>query len=455
MAVLIADDDKSIIVALELLLYSNAIDTVTAQSPAEILEAVDRPDIELVIMDMNYCKDTTSGMEGLELISKLRQRDENLPVVAMTGWGTIQLAVEAMRRGANDFIEKPWDNNRLIAIVENQRKLHRAMNETRLLRAENALLRAPESSVSFASNSASMKQLYNHADKFAASDLDILITGENGTGKTQLAREIHQRSGRAAGPFIVVDMGSLSEGTFESEMFGHRKGAFTDAKSDHIGRIEMSSGGTLFLDEIGNTPLKLQSKLLHVLEEKEFTPVGSNHSKHADFRVIAATNADLDDLVTTRLFRQDLLYRINQLTLEMPPLRQRAADIPQLVALFVQQASLKCGKSISGVTPEAEQALCQYDWPGNIRELRHLVERAVILTNQTVIGLEDLQINTSAGVPPTADAPLGDMTLLEAEKYLIETALEKHGGNVVNAAGALGLTRSSLYRRIDKFGIKA
>jgi DNA-binding NtrC family response regulator len=455
MTILIADDDKSIIVALELLLNSNDIDTVTAKSPAEIIEAIDRHDIELVIMDMNYCKDTTSGMEGLDLISTLRARDENLPVVAMTGWGTIQLAVEAMRRGANDFIEKPWDNNRLIAIVENQRKLHRAMSETRLLRAENALLRASESSVSFSSQSGTMKQLYDHALKFAASDMDILITGENGTGKSQLVKEIHQHSPRSEGPLIVVDMGSLSEGTFESEMFGHRKGAFTDAKSDHIGRIEMSNTGTLFLDEIGNTPLKLQSKLLHVLEEKEFTPVGSGRSKKVDFRVIAATNADLDELVESKLFRQDLLYRINNLTLEVPPLRKRVEDIPLLVEAFVQQASRKNGKSVAGVTPEAEHALCQYQWPGNIRELRHLIERAVILTNGTEIGMEDLQINNQADAPVSSDIPFDGMTLSEAEKYLIESALRKHQGNAINAARALGLTRSSFYRRLDKFGIKA
>ena len=455
MSILIADDDKSIIIALELLLDSNGIDSVSASSPAEILEAVDHPEIEMVIMDMNYCKDTTSGMEGLELISKLRELDESLPVVAMTGWGTIQLAVEAMRRGANDFIEKPWDNNRLLAIVENQRKLRRAMSESRLLRAENALLKAPERGVSFSSKSKLMRQLYSHASKFATSDLDILITGENGTGKSQLAKEIHQRSSRAAGPFVVVDMGSLSEGTFESEMFGHRKGAFTDAKNDHIGRIEMSGGGTLFLDEIGNTPLKLQSKLLHVLEEKQFTPVGANRTQAADFRVIAATNSELGELVEAGLFRQDLLYRINQLVLEVPPLRKRVEDIPQLVSLFLEMAARKNGKSVLGLSPEAEQALCQYRWPGNIRELRHMIERAVILASDDFIGPEDLQINNGAKDPLPEAAPMQDMTLAEAEQYLIQSALQKHEGNVANAAQALGLTRSSLYRRLDKFGIKA
>jgi DNA-binding NtrC family response regulator len=449
MTILIVDDDESILTALRVLLKSEGMSCIACRSPAEAIVAARREACQLALVDLNYVEDTTSGKEGLALIAALREAAEDLPVIAMTGWGTIGIAVEAMQRGAVDFVEKPWENNRLLSTIRTQLALRAAQGRERKLTAENALLRQQRSGGTLLSRSAEMDQLLSMARRVAQSAMPILITGENGTGKSLLASYIHQHSSRAAAPFISVNMGAISESTFESEMFGHTKGAYTDAKTERVGRVELADQGTLFLDEIANLPLTQQAKILRLLEERSYEKLGSSFTKQASIRFISATNANLDSLVAERHFRQDLLYRLNGVTLNMPALRQRRDDILLLAEGFLTRACQHYNSPARTFSASARAALENYAWPGNIRELQHVVERSVLLAQQTQIGEQDLQLNTRAAPCAAADEFDG-MTLQHAEVALIRRSLARHDGNAAVAAKELGISRSALYRRLGK-----
>lgn len=450
MTVLVVDDDDKILLALRLLLKSEGIGSITCRSPQEALDAVRRERCQLALVDLNYVADTTSGKEGLALISALRELDEDLPIVAMTGWGTIGIAVEAMQRGAADFVEKPWrDNNRLLNIIRTQVKLGATQQREKRLSAENALLRDQGANGRLICQSPAMAQVLEIAGRVAASALPILLTGENGTGKSLLAGYIHRHSACADGPFISVNMGAISETTFESEMFGHTKGAYTDAKAERIGRVELAEQGTLFMDEIANLPLAQQAKILRLLEERQYERLGSSHTRHANIRFISATNADLGGLVATRGFRQDLLYRLNGVTLRVPPLREREADIEPLAGSFLSNAREHYNSPARTFSAQALAALKSYDWPGNIRELQHVVERSVLLARQEEILEADLQLTPTAQAAHTGN-DLAQMRLDEVEAWFIQQTLERHQGNALEAAKSLGISRSALYRRLGK-----
>lgn len=451
MAVLVVDDDENILHTLTLLLKSEGMECVACHSPQEALAALRRDSCQLALVDLNYVEDTTSGNEGLALITALRQVDEELPIVAMTGWGTIGIAVEAMQRGAADFVEKPWnDNTRLLNIIRTQLKLGAAQQRDRKLSAENALLREQGDSGTLICQSPAMTLVMSTARRVAASLMPILITGENGTGKSLLAAYIHRHSPCAHGPFISVNMGAISETTFESEMFGHTKGAFTDAKTERIGRVELADQGTLFLDEVANLPLTQQAKILRLLEERQYEKLGSSHTRQANIRFISATNANLDSVIAERGFRQDLLYRLNGVTLKIPALRERQVDIRPLAESFLGGARQHYSSPARSFSAQALRALQDYSWPGNIRELQHVVERSVLLAQQEEILESDLQLATRATPAPAAGDESSQMTLEQAEVWFVQQALDRHRGNANEAAKALGISRSSLYRRLGK-----
>lgn len=444
---LIADDHHDVLVAMRLALSKDGIDIVPASSPAGVLAAAAAESFDAALIDLNYARDTTSGAEGLDLLDRLRQAYPELPIIVMTAWASVELAVEAMRRGARDFIEKPWDNQRLLAIVRNQLELGRALRHGRRLEAENSLLRQGEDALLVA-ESPGMQEALDMARRVAASDAPVLITGENGTGKSLLARFIHRCSRRAEKALIEVNVGALAEGLFESEMFGHVRGAFTGARDERVGRFELADAGTLFLDEIGNLPAAQQAKLLRVLEGGQFEPVGSSRTRQADVRVVAATNADLRQLVKDGRFRQDLFFRINTVEILLPALRERRADILPLAMASLHAASRRHGRELQGFDPEAVRALQSYSWPGNIRELRNVVERAVLLAADQRVGVKDLRLESMQSTPT-----LEDMSLEDAERALIRAALKRFGGNAPAAGEALGLSRSAMYRRMEKLGI--
>jgi DNA-binding NtrC family response regulator len=405
---------------------------------------------DAVLIDLNYTRDTTSGAEGLELLGRLRQADPDVPVIVMTAWATVGIAVEAMRAGARDFLEKPWDNTRLLSIIRNQLALGRALRRSRQLEAENALLRG-DAAPTMIGESPEMQAVLAMAYRVASADAGVLITGENGTGKSSLARLIHQWSRRRERSLIEVNVGALPEGVFESEMFGHVRGAFTDARTERVGRFELADGGTLFLDEIGNLLPGQQAKLLRVLESGEFEVVGSSRTRKADVRMISATNADLDALVRDGRFRPDLLFRINTVEIRMPPLRERISDVIPLARAALASFGEKHERQIRGFTPEAIRSLHAYCWPGNVRELRNVVERAVLLASGEHIDAPDLRLSVSDAKP----ARLEQMSLEDAERALVHAALRRFEGNVAAAAEALGISRSGMYRRMEKLGIRA
>jgi len=426
------------------------MECVPCRSPNEALAALRREPHQLALVDLNYVDDTTSGNEGLALITALREMDEDLPIIAMTGWGTIGIAVEAMRRGAADFVEKPWsDNNRLLNTIRTQIKLRAVQGREKKLNAENALLRE-QAGTTLVCESPAMTQVLSIAKRVAASPMPILITGENGTGKSLLANYIHRHSPFAQGPFISVNMGSISESTFESEMFGHTKGAYTDAKTERIGRVELADQGTLFMDEIANMPLAQQAKILRLLEERSFEKLGSSHTRLASVRFISATNADLDSLIAERGFRQDLLYRLNGVTITIPALRERKADILPLAENFLANAREHYSSPARRFSGPARRALETYYWPGNIRELQHVVERSVLLAQAEDILEQDLQLTSHAMPASAASDELANMTLEQAELRFIQQALHRHQGSANDAAKALGISRSALYRRLGK-----
>jgi DNA-binding NtrC family response regulator len=445
--VLVADDQPDIREALRLLLKAEGYSIATAASPAAVLAAVQGADFDAVLLDLNYARDTTTGREGLELVSELQALDATLPTVVMTAWGSVEKAVEAMRRGARDFIEKPWDNPRLLATLRTQVELGRALRRSRRLESENRLLRrdgVPE----LIAGSAAMRPVLQLMERVAPSDANVLITGEHGTGKEVVAQWIHAASGRAARPLVAVNLGGLSENLFESEMFGHVKGAFTDARTDRIGRIELAEGGTLLLDEIGTLALRQQAKLLRVIETGEVERVGASRARRVDVRLLSATNADLHVEVAEGRFREDLLFRLNTIEIHLPPLRERRDDIRVLADYFLQRYAARYRKPLSGFEPEALLTLETHPWPGNVRELDHTLERAVLLAQGNSIRNADLGLRGSGPAPRLEELPLE-----EVERLLIRKALERHGGNVSQAAKVLGLSRSALYRRLQHHGL--
>lgn len=446
--VLIADDQRDVLEALRLLLKGEPFEVETVTSPAAALACLDRLDIDAVLIDLNYTRDTTSGQEGLDLLGAIRERDDAVPVIVMTAWASIDVAVAAMREGASDFIEKPWDNNRLLSVLRNQVELGRALRASRRLQAENDLLR--DKKVDFVAEAASMQPVLQLVSRVAASDANILITGEAGTGKGELARLIHACSGRKDRSLISVNMGGIADSIFESEMFGHVRGAFTDAKSDRIGRFELADGGTLFLDEVANIPLNQQGKLLRVLESGDYEPVGSSRTRHANVRVISATNGNLREMIANGAFRDDLLFRLNTVEIELPPLRERREDILPLAARFLENFKQKYGRDVDGFARDAIQALLKYSWPGNVRELSHVVERAVLVGSGEQVQVRDLMLVRRADA---VAGSLEQLTLDDAERLLIRNALDRCDGNVQAAAEQLGLSRSAMYRRMEKYGM--
>lgn len=437
-----------------MLLRGEGYSAKTVVSPDEALDAITHEQFDVALIDLNYARDTTSGQEGLDLIKRIRKLDQDLPIVVMTAWATVDLAVECMREGASDFIQKPWDNARVIATVLSQTELVRTRRRAGLLEDENRTLKAIKDR-NFLAQSATMFPVLEMMHKVAPSDANILITGENGTGKGVAARYIHSLSNRAGEPFVSINMGGLASGVAESELFGHVKGAFTDAKSDRAGRFEMADGGTLFMDEIGNIPLEQQNKLLRVLETGEFERVGSSRTVKVNVRIVSATNADLRKEVQNGRFREDLLYRLNTIPIHLPPLRERKEDIELLSAHFLQRLARRYNKKIDGFVEPAAQTLRQYPWPGNVRELEHTIERAVLLTDGPMIKVSDLALTPTASTSDQSRSgpSLDDMTLEEVERYLIERTLKRNGGNATKTAEDLGLSRSAFYRRLQRFGL--
>jgi DNA-binding NtrC family response regulator len=446
--ILIADDQHDVLEALRLLLKGHGFEVQTVNSPSAALAALERHDYDTMLLDMNYTRDTTSGREGLDLLTTLQALEPFMPVVVMTAWGSIDNAVEAMRRGARDYIEKPWDNARLVSILGTQIELGRALRRAQRLETENRLLRRDHLPQMIA-ESPKMKPILQLMERVGPSDANVLITGEHGTGKELVAQWLHASSVRTARSFIAVNMGGLSEGLFESELFGHVKGSFTDAKTDRVGRFELADAGTLFLDEIGTVPLSLQSKLLRVLQTGDVERVGSSKARHVDVRVISATNANLQQEVAEGRFREDLLFRLNTIEIHLPPLRDRRDDIPALAMHFLRRHATRYRKPLSGFDAGAMQMMLAHPWPGNIRELDHAIERAVLLAQGEQLRAVDLGLRaTSSAAPRLEDLPLEDV-----EKMLIQKSLARYEGNVSRAAQALGLSRSALYRRIASYGL--
>jgi len=445
---LIADDQPHILEALDLLLRPEGYGLDTARTPAQALELLQAHEYDGLLIDLNYTRDTTSGREGLDLLSSVRQREAHLPVIVMTAWANVDLAVEAMRRGASDFIQKPWDNTRLLTILRTQLELFSLQRKAQRLETENRMLRA-DGAPDFIAEAPAMRPVVELMARVGPSDANILITGEHGTGKEVVAQTLHRLSQRAHRTLVAVNTGALPEGTFESELFGHVKGAFTDARADRVGRFELASGGTLFLDEIANIPLRQQSKLLRVLESGELERVGSSTTRRVDVRMLSATNADLRTEAAEGRFREDLFFRLNTVEIHIPALRERREDLPVLAAYFLAKYADRYRRQLSGFEPPALQLLLSYSWPGNVRELDHTVERSVLMARGARVEVADLGLSTHRSVQQSLD----DLSIEAVEAILVRKALTRANGNVSQAAGALGLSRGALYRRMEKHGL--
>jgi DNA-binding NtrC family response regulator len=444
--ILVADDDRDVLEALRLLLSGEGYSVETAASPHGVLSAVSAGDFDALLMDMNYTRDTTGGVEGLDLLSRLQALDATLPVVVMTAWGSVEGAVAALKRGARDYVEKPWNNARLLHLLATQVELGQAVRRSQRLESENRALR-PEGAPQLIARSAAMQPLLRLMERIGPSDAGALITGEHGTGKEVVAGWLHASSPRRVRPMVTVNLGGLADGVFESEMFGHVKGAFTDARADRVGRFELADGGTLFLDEIANLSPAQQAKLLRVLQTGEFERVGSSKSRRVDVRILAATNADVRAEVAAGRFREDLFFRLNTVELHLPPLRERRDDIPLFARHFLDRFAAQYRRPVRDFSPEAMQALLAYAWPGNVRELAHAVERAALLARgETVLEGDLALLPAGAAARPS----LEEMSLEDVERVLIEKAMARHEGNVSQAARALGLSRSALYRRLQR-----
>ncbi len=446
--ILVADDQRDVLEALRLLLKGHGYEIETATSPAAVLRAVQARELDLALLDLNYTRDTTSGKEGLDLLTVIRGIDPTLCVVVMTAWGSVDGAVEAMRRGARDYVEKPWDNERLLATLHNQVELTRALRRVERLEVERE---AREGGLpDLVAESRAMRPVLQLIERAGPSDANVLITGEPGTGKEVVARWLHARSPRSSRPLVTLNAGAVAESLFESELFGHVRGAFTDARTDRIGYLELADRGTLFLDEIGTMPAAQQAKLLRALETGEFRRVGSSTVRTTDVRVLAATNADLESAVAAGDFREDLYYRLNTVEIRVPPLRQRPEDIPVLAAHFLRRQARRREEPPSDITADAMEALRAHPWKGNVRELEHVIERAVLMAQGARIDVAHLGLR-----PMGESAPgLEGLTLEEAERILIQKALRRHEGNISRAAEELGLSRSALYRRLDRYGLE-
>ena len=442
--ILIADDDDDIRLALELLLTSENYQIIEAASAKDVIIKAARHQPDLILLDMNFSRDTTSGQEGLAILSQLKSH--NIPVILMTAWGSIELAVKGLRQGASDFIEKPWNKIKLLNSIEQQLSFSRIKDEHQGYRP----LLAEAETKAWICHSSSMLAIEQLVKQIAPTDANVLILGENGTGKSLLAERIHQLSSRQSSPFISLNMAAIPEALFESELFGHQKGAFTDAKQNRVGRFQLADQGSLFFDEIGSLPLSLQPKLLRVLETGQYEILGSSHTQKTDVRLISATNADLSQLVAEKAFRQDLLYRLNTLVITIPPLRERLEDIAPLALNFIRQFSDKYRKNTLTLSQEAVKKLKQHSWPGNIRELSHTIERAVLLAMNNEITAQQLLLDITDVSPAT----IALQPLEQAEKQLVEKAMAVTSGQVLEAAKLLDISRNALYRRLEKFGIK-
>jgi DNA-binding NtrC family response regulator len=446
--VLVADDEVGVLKALRLLLKPQGYEVVTASSASSVLDVVRESDFDVLLIDLNYVRGRTSGQEGLGLLAKLQQIDSTLPVVVMTAWSSVELAVEAMRRGARDFVAKPWKNERLLSILRTQIELGKALRRKQQLEQENLLLRGEGQPVMIAESPA-MRPVLDAIARVGPSDASVLITGENGVGKGVIAQALHAASNRCQQPLVTVNTSNIPESVFESELFGHVAGAFTDARTDRVGRFKVADGGTLFLDEIATVPINLQPKLLRALESGQFEPVGSSKTSRVDVRILSATNADLNRDVAEGRFRRDLLYRLNTVEIRIPPLRDRKEDIPLLAAHFLHSYVARYRKPITHFDSICLHVLADYPWPGNVRELDHTVERAVLMARDTTIQASDLGLAVE-----TDDAHETDqMTLDELERTAIRDALARADGDITKAAKALGLSRGALYRRLEKHGM--
>jgi DNA-binding NtrC family response regulator len=452
---LIVDDDPDILLAGRMLLRSTFAQILTTGDPAAVPAMVreQRPDV--ILLDMNFSRGATSGDEGFRLLGEIIAIDPEAVIIVITAHGGINIAVEAMKRGATDFVSKPWANERMLATVKTAAALRATRRTADVERQRAAVVAAPVagSETPLLGSSAAMQRVMSLIERAAPTDANVLILGENGTGKELVAREIHRRSRRADKIMVSVDLGAVAESLFDSELFGHLKGAFTDAKADRIGRLQAADGGTLFLDEIGNLPLHLQPKLLTALEQRKVTPVGSNRPVPIDVRVVSATNLSPGQLGDESVFRQDLLFRLNTVEIVLPPLRERPEDIPVLLDHYLTLYTRKYGKEPKRVPADVMRQLQDYDWPGNVRALRHAAERAVILSTGEAFAVEDFPLPSAPRGARVELAPTDDLNLDRLERQTVERALKKHGWNISLAATELGLTRASLYRRMEKYGI--
>jgi len=446
--IVIADDQQDILDALKLLLGTEGFTVTTARSPVELLGALERSDFDVALVDLNYTRDTTSGQEGLDLLDRIKAIDATLPVLVMTGWSSVSGAVEAMRRGARDYIEKPWDDEKLLSAVQTQLELRRALRRSRRLQEENTRLQRRDGPT-FIAEAPAMRAVRDTIERVAPSDASVLITGEHGTGKEVVASLLHRLSARAAKPLVTMNAGGLSEGVAESELFGHVKGAFTDARTDRIGCFELADEGTLFLDEIANMPSKLQPKLLRVLQTGEVQKVGSSRVVYVNVRVLSATNADLSAEIRSGGFREDLFYRLNTVIIHLAALRDRREDIMPLANHYLARFADRYRRSFGGFDRSARQALEAHSWPGNVRELGHAIERAVLMASGTEITAANLGLQSGGPAAGAAE----ELTLEQAEKVFIQKVLARHGGDVRKAAEQLGVSRSALYRRLQHFGL--
>ncbi|MEQ8302394.1 MAG: sigma-54 dependent transcriptional regulator [Cyclobacteriaceae bacterium] len=445
------DDDEDVLLAGKMLLKKYNHTVIIDKNPNKIPFLLNNDSYDVILLDMNFSKDTTSGKEGFEWLRQIKEKDPDAVVIMITAFGDVEMAVRALKEGATDFILKPWQNEKLIATISTAIKLKKSYNEVDKLRKAKQMLEEQISQPfrDIIGSSTAIKEVFSLIDKVAATDANILILGENGTGKELVARAIHQKSLRKDNSFVSVDMGAITESLFESELFGHKKGAFTDAREDRPGRFELANGGTLFLDEIGNLSLSLQSKLLSVLQSRQVTRVGANAPMDIDIRLICATNMPIHQMVEDGKFRQDLLYRINTVEVRIPPLCERVDDIPMLANHFLNFYTKKYHKEIISFSPEALTKLKKYPWPGNVRELQHAIERAVIMADSPSLQESDFLFNRK-GTPSTDSDSLN---LDEVEKAAVVKAIQLHSGNISKAAEELGLTRASLYRRMEKYGL--
>jgi two-component system, NtrC family, response regulator HydG len=451
--ILAVDDNEDILFALKLLL-KNHVESITAiNTPERIPEAMKKEDFDVILLDMNFTKDAISGQEGFDWMEKIIEIDKDAVVVFITAYGDAEKAVRAIKAGATDFVLKPWQNEKLLATISSSIKLRRSRWETDSLRNKQKELSAvmDQPFADFIGNSPEMQKVFATIQKVAATDANVLILGENGTGKELVARALHRNSLRKDEVFISVDLGSISESLFESELFGHEKGAFTDAKKEKPGRFEVASGGSLFLDEIGNLSMTLQTKLLTVLERREVVRVGATRSKAIDVRLICATNNNILQMVSDNQFRQDLLYRVNTVEIHLPPLRERTGDIPLLANHYIKIYTKKYKKNIKGISTAAIKKLNLYPWPGNVRELQHAIERAIIMADANILEPDDFILSSQPN--KVGDFELSTFNLDDVEKQIIVKVLKQYQGNISQAAQELGITRTSLYRRMEKYDL--